>query len=334
MKEYFCDQLNNTITCFHNGIFACCSGHKDDLIYYDGYSDKDKNMDWSYILKKKYYFFSLLNEKNIDNSPCKGCFYLREKTENDKISSVFNQINISNWLHCNCGCIYCARIKDGKKNKITIFPKKSPYYDIIPVIKNLNNQKLFVSKNLEVCIQGGDISVLKDFEKIIKTFSELNTIDVNSVFFIILSNSIVYKPIIRELIKKGKCKLVTSIDAGCKETYKKIKRVDKFNNVIKNLKRYCSCLIDPKIIIKYILVKNINDNEKEVSLFINKMKEICIKEVEFVLPDAVTMSNEIKKESIPNNWYNLYLYFTEQCNKNNIICHLSDRTKYVLNCLS
>ena len=228
-KQYFCDELNNVLSCFHDRIMSCCSGQIGP-VYYEAY--RGQKIDWEAFKKIKQDAFNMLTEENINNSPCKGCFFLRERKPEDRISPVFNMINISHWTQCNCGCIYCARMLDSK-GKITYKAEKSEYYDIVPLIKQLYKQELLDRRNLTACIQGGDISVLKEFEPMVKEFLK-NWVKT----FHILTNNIVYQPIINKLMDLNKVELFTALDCATPEVYKKLKRVDKFNDSVNNLRKY------------------------------------------------------------------------------------------------
>ena len=163
---YFCDELNETLTCYHDKITSCCS-NPNGPIYFDKYDGS--KVDFEILRQKKLEFFSLFDEENIKNSPCYGCFSLRKRKPEDVINSKFKQIHVSHWTHCNCGCIYCARMDDSH-GKITYRKAKSEYYDMLPVVKQLYKKDLLDRENLIVCIQGGDISVLSEFEKLVKEF--------------------------------------------------------------------------------------------------------------------------------------------------------------------
>ena len=42
-KLYFCDELNNVLSCFHDRIMSCCSGQIGP-VYYEGY--RGQKIDW------------------------------------------------------------------------------------------------------------------------------------------------------------------------------------------------------------------------------------------------------------------------------------------------
>ena len=321
-KQYFCDELNNVLSCFHDRIMSCCSGQIGP-VYYEAY--RGQKIDWEAFKKIKQDAFNMLTEENINNSPCKCCFFLRERKPEDRISPVFNMINISHWTQCNCGCIYCARMLDSK-GKITYKAEKSEYYDIVPLIKQLYKQELLDRRNLTACIQGGDISVLKEFEPMVKEFLK------NGVkTFHILTNNIVYQPIINKLMDLNKVELFTALDCATPEVYKKLKRVDKFNDSVNNLRKYAKGRENPPIIVKYIVVEHINDNIEEIQKFIDLMSDIGIKIVEFTIDNKWAMFTNLDEKPLPSHYGDLYLYFKKACEEKNIVLNVWSRTEFIIN---
>lgn len=320
-KQYFCDELNNVLSCFHDRIMSCCTGQIGP-VYYEAY--KGQKIDWDAFRKVKYDAFELLNDENIDKSPCKGCFFLRERKPEDKVSPTFKTINVSHWTQCNCGCIYCARMFDSK-GKITYKQQKSEYYDFLPLLKQLYKQELLDRKNLFACIQGGDISVLKEFEPIIKEFMKQGLKD-----FYILSNNIRYQPIIKKLLDKNMVLYETSLDCGTPEIYKKLKRVDEFKSSVNNLRKYAKSAHPEKITVKYILIEHINDNKEELQKFVDLMSDIGITTIELMIDNKYSLFTDLDKVPLPAHYGDLYLFLNDLCKKRGITLYLWDKMQYII----
>ena len=321
-KLYFCDELNNVISCFHDRIMSCCSGQIGP-VYYEAY--KGQKINWDEFKKVKTDAFALLTESQVENSKRKGCFFLRERTEKDQIKPQFNLINISHWTQCNCGCIYCARMSDSR-GKITYKKEKSEYYDIVPLLKDLYKHELLDRENLQAVIQGGDISVLKEFEDMVKVFLKNGVKEFN-----ILTNNIVYQPIINKLMDMNKLELFTSLDCGTPEVYKKLKRVDGFNDTVNNLRKYAKGRENPPIIVKYIVVEHINDTIEEAEKFINLMSDIGIKIIEFTIDNKWAMFTNLDEKPLPKHYGELFLFFKEKCQEKGIRLNLWSKTEYIIN---
>lgn len=308
----FCSEFNNVLTFFPDKIRSCCVLGNIGPIYYDDYNGDIKSFDFEYIKNKKFEIYQKLLNENFEDLPCKNCFYLKEKSEDDIFSPKYSLIYLNNWTQCNCGCFYCDRLQFSK-GKITKGKVRSEYYDSLPIIKGLYKHNLIDTERLRVVFHGGDFSVLKEFKPLVKTFLKYG---VNKIDF--SSNNIIFQPIVRDLLVKKKASLNMSLDCGSRETYKLIKRVDKYNDVIHNLRKYviASKSDSPEINVKYILLKNINDNEKEITNFINTMKKIGITRVSLHLEHKYAIELFENKDKIPVHYKNLIGLFFELCKEN------------------
>lgn len=300
---------------------SCCSGQIGP-IYYENYSNEDIDYERFYNIKKE--AFSMLNEQDIDKSPCKDCFYLRPMKEGDTIDATYRMLHLSHWTHCNCGCIYCARMQDSK-GEIASKASKSSYYSMLPIIKKLYKNKLLDKENLVVVFQGGDISVLKEFKDLVKVCLKNGLKEAY-----IVTNNTIYQPMVKELLKKKKGQLITSLDAGTPETYLKIKRIDKFHSSVSNLKKYASVTNGEKIVVKYIIVENYNDNIEEIYKFLDLMSSIGIKNTEFQIENKYALFADLDKDPLPQHYADLYLSFIKKCSELNLNFLIEERTKYVM----
>ncbi|MBQ8886505.1 MAG: radical SAM protein [Candidatus Gastranaerophilales bacterium] len=321
-KLYFCDELNKTLTCMHDGIFPCCSGHESPD-YYKKYNGQKINK--KFLMERKLEIFEKFTEEKIKDSKCFGCYFLRERRPEDVISDKYNMLHISNWTHCNCGCIYCARMKDST-GKIITKKQKSEYYDMLPLLKQLYKEDVFERENLTVCIQGGDISVLKEFEPIMKELSKQGVKTIN-----VLSNNIVYHSIVRKLLEKRKISFMTSLDCASRELYYKLKRVDKFDDCVNNLRKYVKNIEHPPVVVKYIVVEHINDNILEIHKFVDLMKDIGVENIEFMIDNKWALFTNLEETPFPSHYWDLYLFLKKECEKNNINFMIWDKLENDLN---
>ncbi len=88
-----------------------------------------------------------------------------------------------------------------------------------------------------------------------------------------------YSETLANLLKNGMAYIIWSLDAGTRETYHKIKQVDGFNTVIDNVKKLISIdAFNGRFIVpKYVITKDINDNEKEFNEFIKLTVDLGLK---------------------------------------------------------
>lgn len=321
-KQFFCDELNNTLVFFHDRIMSCCSGQIGS-VYIEGY--KGEKINWKDFIKIKNEAFTLLNENDIKNSPCNGCFFLRNKNSDDVILKKYNTLSISHWTHCNCGCIYCSRIYSSQ-GKITLKPQKSEYYDMLPIVKELYKEDLLDKENLKICIQGGDISVLEEFEDLIKEFIKNGFAHID-----ILSNNIKYQPLVKKLLEMNKASFITSLDCADRKTYYKLKRVDKFQDTVNNLKKYAENGNGKDITVRYIVIENVNDSVKMISNFIDLVSEIGIGTVDFMIDNKYSLFSDLDKTPLPKHYKNLYFVIKKLCEEKNINLFLLPQMKNIVN---
>ena len=73
------------------------------------------------------------------------------------------------------------------------------------------------------------------------------------------------------LIESGKVKITTSIDAGTKETFKKIRGVKGMQKVLSNLEKY---FVEAQkgVVVKYILTDD-NFSDLEIDSFLDNIKK-------------------------------------------------------------
>lgn len=253
----YCDKLFQEISFNLDGVTPCRTSYTFGAPRY--------SLDDFDIQKQNRKILHDLNEK-INEYSCKNCIYLKDDNNfnsNELLSKKISSILLHHWTTCNCNCVYCDN------QRVNIWNEK-PKYDPYEFIKAAYEQEQIDRENLIVRILGGDLCVLPNFNDFMNLFEE------NGFGIIHFStNNIIYQPRIEKVLKAGKGSLNVSIDCGTKETYKKIKRVDKFEDCINNLKKYAS--VSDNISIHYILLKGYNDNEREIRNFFKLMKETGVK---------------------------------------------------------
>ncbi len=300
--KYTCPYIHNGLSFEPEGAKCCQSNCIGPLLQK---LDKRTKLDIDAQIKKRKEIIELFNKGEIPDF-CMNCYQIKEipddSKENEKNLDSIDTLFISNWRHCNCGCVYCV-YSHITKGKHSIFKKKSPYYDVLPHIKELIKKGL-INEYSTIFITGGECTVLNEFKDIIKLLKNILKKKIT-----ILSSCIDYSKEFEELIEKDLCEITTSIDSGTRETYKKLKRVDKFNQVVKNIKRYRekSPLAANNIILKYIIIKGINDNEEELFKFLNLANEIGIKRVQLDIDHRKSTVGQI-----PDYYYKLYDLFTKK----------------------
>jgi len=192
--------------------------------------------------------------------------------------------------------------------KITRFSQNNPDIVLLPYIKRMLKEDR-IHPDAFFSITGGECTVLKEFPAMMKLLLG----NKNAKYgFCLQSNGIKYEKLFSKAINSDRrTSIVISIDAGSREMFKLIKRVDKYNDVINNFKRY---LKDTKynkdrIISKYIILPNINDSKEEIDKWIETSKKIGLKTLQ---PSIEFCSQVVKPGEYKDSQSELYYYMKEQ----------------------
>ncbi len=321
-KRYFCKRLNETLNFDAQKVFYCCATRTGPSI------DVPKPKNIKDIIKRRNSLIKML-DRGIIPEECKGCFDLEEQ-KNPKpllISQLSkppkaNMIIVKHFKQCDCSCIYCCeQYLSGRK--IVLKSKKSDYYDLLPIIKELYKQNMIDKKELDVHFQGGNVSVLDEFNDLVNIFMSNGVKRVE-----IATNGIKYLPQIERICKDTFVDVNISIDAGCRETYKKIKTVDKFDDLIENLKKYAKLPILLRL--KYILVRGVNDNKEEIEKYLMLMKEIGIKNSELMIDQCDNEFLQNGEFKIPDYYYELFEFYQTKAKEFDIEPHIWEYIKEIL----
>ncbi len=261
-----CDHIEHGLYFSTDFVCHCCHLNGKDienekiLSNYHG-----EILDWQQILDAK--MKKREAHQRGEFSPCcQNCPHLREADWEDEF--YVNMLFLSHFTKCNSNCTYCFTAED--KKRFNSFKE----YSILPVLEDLAKNKS-VHFDGTIFITGGEPTELKELDKIIEFFEKNN-----QQHYFIQTSGIKYSKAIEQILEKGKATVTVSPDAGSKDTYKKIKRVNAFNKVMDNLKKYNEKTKgDSVLVTKYIFVPEINDNRKEVDLFFDACQKRNLKNI-------------------------------------------------------
>ena len=121
-------------------------------------------------------------------------------------------------------------------------------------------------------------------------------------------------------MEKGKAGLSIAICSGSPETYKKIKKRDKYTQVLNNLKKYINaaskCKTNPnnasRVISKYIILQGFNNNVNEIDKWLIDSMNIGIKQVEISMEFCWGIHTK-KGEKVEDYNYELFEYTEKRC---------------------
>lgn len=296
---YTCPKIDGTILLNPDSIRCSCS-NAGGIVFFDKY--KGEEIDFEKIDTKREEIITAF-KRGIAPYCCFQCSY-KQKVDNCdlKISKTLKQIYISNWRHCNCGCIYCD-YGDLTKGEFSQSAKKSDYYDALPILKKFVEEGR-IDQNTEIVFLGGECTVLEEFEPIVDLL-----FPIVEKRILIFSSGIIPSPSIKKLLSADKCMLVTSLDSGCRETYRKIKRTDAFEQVINTLKEYKKSAGEnfKHVTLKYILLPQINDNKEEISKFTDVIRALGVQNAFLEVDHRDILARN--REKIPEHYYDLVEFF-------------------------
>lgn len=299
-KKYLdCFMMKHALHFFYDEIRMCCSNASGPVFYpnYDG-----SDVDWDYVYKIRKNCVKEINSffsKKSYPDECKGCFEIESALKDKRIKdfpNLIEKIYIQNYMSCNAKCSYCTFANQERGYK----------YKVLPLIQSLINKGL-LSKTAYVYMSGGETTISPEFEDLLSLL--LSYLDSRIE---IISSGIKYCKSIEEGFIQNKLNMLLSLDSGTSETYKEIKNVDKFNQVVDNLRVYTTASEHAKeyITLKYILVDGVNDNIDEINQFFNIVSELGIKTVRLDVDfQKYSLSNDIK---VPSYYSELFTHFNSK----------------------
>ena len=329
-----CEALNSRLVFFGKKIAFCSNGNPAQNraypIIYDNINPNnfEKTFDINKIIN-----FIRTNRKNPENgiipASCEGCNNLDSYHYHSDITNLKNfieYIQFSDWGLCNSKCIYCnawTNTKQLPSGEYTTKNAEKDTYLILPIIKQLVNNEV-ITKDTTIDFAGGEPTLYCQFEEALKYFIKFGIKNI-----LVFSNIIKYSPIIAEGIKKGIITLIVSVDAGTKEVHQKVKGVESYDIVYKNLKQYVLCEKNKgQVESKYVIVPEINDSIEEISFWIDKSKETGINKL------ILNLDNRVFEHGTPNielvkKIKTLTDFFIEKTSKLNIENALYSNIKFI-----
>lgn len=312
MKYLSCRYIEHGMDFEHRRLETCCftchsgGGRITLKNEYNG-----EAIDWQKLFDKKRKYRIEHRKGNLMPN-CVGCIFLEEKEWDEEDYINFLQFNY--WVACNSKCTYCYEVQNKK-----LFEKIKPY-NTVPIIKEMIDKNI-LRPGGEVSFGGGEPTIAPEFEELINLL-------VNSGFrnMRIHSSGIKFSPAIEAAIKKGVLNVVVSIDAGCEKTYKKIKNVNAYKKVIENMKKYAQANKNGYGLMtsKYIIIPNVNDNRKEIDMWIDSVVKSGAKWLALDIEDVWYKTN---RSTISTYYLDLVNYVINRANELNMKIELYDRAR-------
>ena len=192
----------------------------------------------------------------------------------------------------------------------------------MPILKELDKNNLFDYGGI-CSFAGGEISCLKEFKQIVKLIDKYDCVPIFN------SSCVKYEKEVEKHLKKGNGMLIVSVDCGNRELHKKIKQVDTFNKVWNNISKYAKAAENHKNMIytKYIILKDINDNEKAITEFLEMSKK---SNIEYVLMEIDHYYFCDNRNNIPKYIIDLFYFAFNKAKQMGLKCEIYSNSSVLL----
>ncbi len=330
MKIFYCKKLHEDINFDADCIYTCC-GPQPGPGFPLPTEETDINKYCNQLAKWKQKIAKMSFVGKIPEE-CKTCLELKTKDVSyfeliknriafKKDHAKIKNIIFKHFRQCELACVYCTE-KRYTKGKKTQQIQKSEFYDTLPLLKALKEQDL-IANDFCAEFQGGSIQVWDEF---LPTLEEIVKYGVKNIIY--HTNAFSFVPEIVENANINSA-ISISIDSGCAETYTKIKGEDRFNTAIENITRYADAGINCAV--KYIIIRNLNDNIEEAEKFTKIIDEIRGKIKD---PNKISVMATIDyRESLKPNYKaseesrKSIQYIKNYCETNNIYLEMENHIK-------
>lgn len=265
---YCCEWINSGLHFSATSLCFCCNSsqsigdHPHILDQYNG-----EFIDENILHKIKKIKERFKEGKFFKN--CQYCSHLIKRKWDGLEKQYFNHFIFTNTYKCNLKCIYCFTndLSEDELNKS---------YNVYPIIKNLYNAGLIkFSNSTNAVFSGGEPTISTDFDNLLNLFIDNDCSDLK-----VHSSGIVLSQSVLKGIEKGYIDLIISPDAGTKETYLQVKRVDAFDKVMYNIKKYIQkSKKAEQVRSKFIVMPDVNDNKEEINSWFQQMLNCGVKYV-------------------------------------------------------
>jgi len=251
-----CRYLGNFMSYRKNSFSPCCVTGQAPIVKASG-SIRSRFEQW------QSYTTDLVDKvRNNEPNDCQKCPLLKYGFWRKSVK--LNEINFGSNQPgdiCNFRCTYCfcentfKRLKDATDGFTT--------YEIL---QQLSEMPEYDTEDLTIQLANGEFCANKHCDDMLDIFMKTKW------KFSLLSNFSLYREKLAKLMETGRItRTVVSLDAGTRETFKAVKRNDRFDIVLKNIKRYP--IKYTKFCLKYVFIEGVNDNEADIDGFYEIAKD-------------------------------------------------------------
>lgn len=223
-----------------------------------------------------------VNEIQGGSQVCDRCPELLTKDGSLTATLVFRAVSINmHRFFCNCRCEYCNLWQQGHKGY---------GYDPLPALQSLKEQNA-LRPECFISWGGGEPSILPTFEQASSWALE------NGYFQYVHTNALRYSPALANVLGEKRGRINVSLDSGTAETYRRVKGIDGFTQVIGNLGKYAAKGGANVLNLKYIIYEA-NNSFDEIARFLELAKELGAGDVEFSFNFLETNAGKVSEQTI------------------------------------
>lgn len=232
------------------------------------------------ILKHKKLLYDDINAGQ--ETACTGCPFLKYDHWAPLDRLEIRVLGLYSHTRCNMRCSYCTE---------DFYSGKEPLYDIIEVCEKLEYEEAF-GEIESLQWGGGEAVLLKGFDKTFTSLTNKLKPAENAVY----TNAIRHNAAVEAALLDGRVKTITSVDAGTRETFKRVRGVDQFESVLQNLERY-SRAGGEAVTVKYILLPE-NNSLQEIEAFVARIKSHGLERCCFVISTNHFQAESLDKSTL------------------------------------
>ncbi len=259
MREYWsCPWIEAGIVFGSIGMHACCVGHHNDRGWVPLLMDfRGGKLPLEEVVESRKSIVAA-NQRPGHHPRCHGCKAL-EKRHWKKTGYKFHFLGISHFTRCNVRCYYCYVNKDR-------FQHVSEPYKLSPVLADMLREG-HLSPAAVTHWGGGEPTILPEFNEMFSLLAEWGN------FQYLNTNGVVLSRMVCDRLPMIGAQVTISVDSGTGRTYRRIKGVDAFDRVWRNLSEYAKAGGE-KVVAKIVLTKH---NYREVIKFVDKAEKAGVR---------------------------------------------------------
>ena len=233
---------------------------------------------------------------------CLNCPECREDNWDETIA--INQYTFFHYSKCSSNCNYCESMDN--KALYNSFQE----YKVVPILEELKKNGC-LDFNGYTSFWCGEATEIAEFEDIINFFLENN-----QGYYHIHTSGLFYNKSIETLLKNAGAEICIVLDSSDKETFLRIKGIDKYDVVWDNIRKYNFAKKDYNLVsLKYVFSPGINDNQNQIEKWLEKVVQEGIKKVVLDLDGRYLYYN---KKRMPASLPEKVTFIKNFCKENDV----------------